>query len=134
MRELAYARLPSIDSVSTPTRSIVNAVSTPRVRTRSTFCTVLTLGNTNTFTWFQIVSRTSSWNSETRTRPNAGVYSTLRSSASDTSGARVGSLTEICVDETVPMNSSATVGKRTPRPALQRTCQSESGLNGSEHV
>ena len=105
-----------------PTLSMLNAVSTPRVRTRSMFCTVLRLGNTNTFTWFQIVSRTSSWNSDRRTRPNAGWYSTLRSSASEISGSRFGSLRVICVAVTVPRNSSATVGKRTPRPALRRTC------------
>ena len=39
---------------------------------------------------------------------------------------------EICVDVTVPRNSSATVGKRTPRPALRRTCHSSSGRKDSD--
>ncbi|MNS91314.1 hypothetical protein D3C72_1253980 [compost metagenome] len=82
----------------------------PRVRTRSTFWKLVTVGNTVVLVWLTSASRMSSSYTDTRKYDRSTVRSKVRSFENERSGFRLGSLLISEVPVMRPWNSSATVG------------------------
>ncbi len=118
----------------TPTSRVAQTSSMPWVNTLSTLLTRVTLGNTVESVWRRMVSVTSSRNRLARSQWPPHSRSSETSAESDTSGRRLGSLVVMLVPVWVPLKSSSTLGKRTPRPRLVRRVSSSVAAQASDSL
>lgn len=111
-------RLPIASRLSAHRGRACQASSTPRVRMRSTFWMLVTLGVTVTLVCEYSASCVRSKNSVLRSCCVSCVHSALSSAFHDVSGRRSGSpFISMPMELTLPWYSSDTVGMRTARPS-----------------